>query len=88
MTHLSKKAIEDRAISGLRVNGEDVASVNRKYGSLTLRHVWPDNIDARVWDGVRKAYVRLARDLANLSSKRVDVYSKHGDQIDQISPDL
>jgi hypothetical protein len=88
MTHISKKIIEDRAISGLSLQGEDVATVGRKYASLTLRHVWSDNVDGRVWDGIRKAYTRLARDLANSLGRRIDVYSKRGDQIDQISPDL
>jgi hypothetical protein len=90
MSHPSKKVIQDRAISGLTIQGSDVASVTKLKGgaSITLRHVWPDSTDARVWDGVRRAYVRLARDLANAYGKPVDVYSKHGDQIDQISPDL
>ena len=82
-----KQRIEDRAIAGLPVNPHAVAAVSRNRRGITLRHVWPEGTDARIWDGVRRAYLRLAKDLANSSKRLIEVYSKHGPMIDVVSPD-
>jgi hypothetical protein len=82
-----KARIEDRAIAGLSVDPHAVAAVGRNRRVVTLRHVWSEDVDARVWDGVRRAYRRLAKDLANSTGRMIEVYSKHGFMLDSISPD-
>ena len=81
---MKKVAIEDRAISGLKLNGEDVAALSRNGKHLTLRHVWPESVDARVWDGVRRAFMSWAQEIADASGKSVEIYSKHGDLLEQV----
>ena len=82
-----KARIEDRAMAGLPVDPHAVASVARNRRVITLRYAWPDSIDARVWDGVRRAYRRLAKDLANSTGRTIEVYSKQGFMLDAVSPD-
>jgi hypothetical protein len=82
-----KQRIEDRAIAGLPVDPHAVASISRNRRVVTLRHTWPETADARVWDGVRRAYRRLAKDLANSTGRLIEIYSKQGYQIDAIDPD-
>jgi hypothetical protein len=82
-----KARIEDRAIAGLAVDPHAVASVSRNRRVITLRHAWSESADARVWDGVRRAYRRLAKDLANSTGRTTEVYSKQGYMLDAISPD-
>lgn len=82
-----KKKIEDRASAGLPVDPHEVASVSRSRRVVTLRHAWPEDGDARVWDGIRRAYHRLAKDLANSTGRRIEVYAKQGHMLDSVSPD-
>ncbi len=84
---MGKSKIEDCAVSGLPLDGHDVARVGRNGRVVTLRHVWPDNTDARVWDGVRRAAHRLAQETVNRTGRRIDLMSAHGDTLDQFSPE-
>jgi hypothetical protein len=83
-----KDRIEDRAIAGLPIDPHAVAAVSRDRRVITLRHAWPENVDGRVWDGVRRAYQRLAREIANSTGRGVEVYAKQGYMLDAISPEL
>ena len=85
---MTKREIENvgRAGGGARLDGADVATVNYKRGTVTLRHVWPDGTDARVWSAVSAAAWALAKQTAKALNKPVEIYSKHGDMLDQIDP--
>lgn len=80
----TKAQIIDRAISGLPVAGEAVARVARSGRVITLRHVWRDEDDARVIHGVRRAWMRLAREVSARTGHDVEVYSAHGDLVGQV----
>ena|SRR3982750_1129576 len=82
-----KGDIENRAISGLPLSGEAVASLSRDRGSMRLRHVWPDDTDARTWHGVRRAFLNWAQEVANTTRKPVEVYAKEGFMLEQVQPD-
>jgi hypothetical protein len=82
----TKWQIENAAAYGGRLNGSDVARVSRSGGSVTLRHVWPDNCDARVWDGVSRAARRLAEETAARTGKQVCLQLPNGSVIDYIDP--
>jgi hypothetical protein len=79
--------LENRAISGLPVSGQDVAVVSRDQRSIKLRHVWPDNIDARVWAGIKNAVMELAQEIANKTRRPVEVYAKEGWMMEQVQPE-
>ena len=81
---MTKKQIENRAESGLTVSGADVARVRRDGRVVTLRHVWRDTDDGRVLAGVRSAWMRLARETAARIGREVEVYSAHGDLLEQV----
>ena len=65
------------------LDGSDVAKVTRG-GSVVLRHAWPESTDARVYDGVKAAAVRLCRDLAIKRGKTVSLYAKDWTQLEEI----
>ena len=89
MSHPSKKVIQDRAISGLTVQGSDVAHQAQGEGYRSLRAQRVAGEHRCLCVGLRPSrHVRLARDLANAPRRTTVTHSKHGDQIDQISPDL
>lgn len=81
---MTKNTIEMATESGLGVSGLDVARVSRSGRCVTLRHVWPDGTDARVWAGVRRAAWRLAVSEATARGHAVEIYSAHGDMLDQV----
>jgi hypothetical protein len=82
-----KADIERAAESGLPVEFSDVARVSRTQRVVTLRHVWPEHGDDRIWSGVRCAFGRGAQKIADRTGKSVEVYSVHGDLISCIEPD-
>jgi hypothetical protein len=49
--------------------------------------VWPDNIDARVWAGIKGAFMELAQELANKTRRPVEVYAKEGWRMEQVQPE-
>jgi len=81
----TKSQITSAAISGLSIDGGAVARITRG-GSVVLRHSWPDNCDARVWDGVSRAAMHLAQERADKTGRAVDVYHQDGSMIDQVQP--
>ncbi len=83
-----KSQIENATRAGLPVDFEDVCRVSRDKRVATLRHVWPENCDARVWSGVHRAYALGAQALANRTGRAVEVYSAHGFQIAHYSPEM
>lgn len=84
---MRKAEIEMRAISGLPLDGIDVCTTHGKSGSIILRHIWHDNIDARIWAGIRSAFMSLACDLANFKQIPIDVYTRDGIMLEQVQPD-
>ena len=82
-----KGAIENAAISGLPLSGDAVASLSRDRRVMRLRHVWPDDTDARTWHGVRQAFLNWAQEVANETGKPVEVYAKEGFMLDQVQPE-
>lgn len=87
---MTKREIENVGIGGgiggdTRLDGSDVASLG-KNNTITLRHVWPDDTDARVWHAVKSAFMNMARGIAKATGKSVEVYSKHGFMIAQVEP--
>lgn len=83
---MTKARIIDRAINGLSLDGQDVCRVNRRQGYLTYRHVWPQNTDGRVWDGVRRAAWKLAQQMADEQGRAIEIYTSRGDLCDQVEP--
>lgn len=84
---MNKTDIRNAAISGIPLNGSDVATISRNRRTMTLRHVWSEDTDGRVIDGVSRAWRREARRVANTTGKPVEVYSKEGSMLDEIEPD-
>jgi len=81
-----KAQIENWAVSGMPLSGEDVAVVSRDKRTIKLRHAWPDDTDARIWSGVRQAFMALAGQVANKTGRPVEVYTKDGVMLEQVSP--
>lgn len=81
-----KQDIRDRAISGLMIDARDLVRVSRRSkGVLTLRHVWRDDEDGRVLNALRSTWRRAARVILSSGNvPSVEVYSAHGDMIDEI----
>jgi hypothetical protein len=73
-----KTEIEGRAISGQRLQGQDVARLSRDRKIMRLRHVWPEGTDGRVWAGVRRAFMAWAHEIADQTGKPVEIYAKEG----------
>lgn len=74
---MKKRWIEDSAISGVKLDLQDVASIDRclsrRVKTVKLRHSWPENAtDGRVWDGISAALKRGARELM-LADSRINV---------------
>lgn len=84
----NRTRIENRAISGLTLDAADLARVSRDRRVITLRRAWmsAEGMDARVWDGIRSAVYRLAREIADATSRSVEIYAAGGYMIEQISP--
>ncbi len=80
--------IENAAISGSRIDGRNVASVSRSRRSLTLRHRWAEHCDARVWDGVRRAFMTLAHEIADATGRSVEVYDPRGWVVEVVEPEV
>lgn len=81
---MNKRTIENCGISSLPLTGADVARKSRDSRTLTLRHVWPESTDARVWHAVSQAYREYARDVARQTGRTVEVYSADGHMLDSI----
>lgn len=81
---MRKHEIEREAIAGGRVRGRDVARVSRSRKYITLRHAWPENVDARAWARI----MREARELAE-SVGASEIYDPRGwliAEVDQTPP--
>lgn len=88
---MKKADIELAAMSGYgpygsQLDGLDVARVSRDKRCVTLRHSWPENIDARIWAGVRREAWGLAQRIANETGRSVEIYTHDGITLDQIEP--
>jgi hypothetical protein len=83
---VKKSEIESRGRSGSRIDGSDVATLSRDMRVMTLKHVWSDNADGRVLDTVRRAFMREAHRIADMTGKSVEVYSKHGSMLECVEP--
>ena len=66
---------------GSRLHFSDVARLSRDKKVITLRHVWPDNVDARVWHAVSGVVYARALEVAKETGRRVEIFSKEGFQI-------
>ena len=62
---------------GELLTGHDVARVTRS-GCVRLRHAWPQGTDARAWDAIRRAALRLAREVSAQRGRTVEVQDSHG----------
>lgn len=71
---------------GSRLDFADVARLSRDKRVITLRHVWPDDTDARVWHAISGVVTRRAVEIAEQTGKSVEIYAKEGFQIEQIEP--
>lgn len=80
---MTKAQLENAAVSGLKLSGTAVARVTRS-GTVVLRHVWPDDCDARVWDGIKSAAMRLAREVSRKQDTQVCVQHPDGTVIDYV----
>lgn len=88
---MSKTDIELAALSGYgpygsALAGSDVARVSRDKRCITMRHAWRDDIDARVWAGVRNAAWGLARQVADETGRGVEIYASGGWSLDVVEP--
>jgi hypothetical protein len=83
---MTKNEIANRAESGLAIYPPYVARRNVKRGVVTLRHSWPDDIDARVWDGVKRAAMALCQTTADKRGKSVDLYTHDGVLLEVVEP--
>ena len=89
---MTKRHIEIAAESGYGpfgslLSGADVARVSRDRRVVTLRHVWPDDTDARVWHGVEQAAYTLAREVVRRTGRPVSILTAEGWCVDQVTPD-
>jgi hypothetical protein len=81
-----KSDIENAGLSGMPVAFADVARVSRSKRVVTLRHVWAESCDGRIWSAVRLAVSRGAQDLADSTGRTVEVYSARGHMISAHEP--
>jgi hypothetical protein len=92
----TKREIEQAGRSGLALSASDVMRWSRKMimhegrrvraNTATLRHAWPDNVDAPLWDAIRRVFLRAARERADVTGCVVEVYSADGSMLEQIEP--
>jgi hypothetical protein len=75
---MNKREIEAQALSGLPLRAHDVVRVSRDRRSVTLRHVWPESTDGRVWDGVRRCAIAHADRIVQVTGRSVEVYASNG----------
>jgi hypothetical protein len=83
---VSRSAIENLAIAGLRLDPRAVARTSRSRRAITLRHTWTAGDDGRVLDAVRRTWRALARDLAALTGCAIEVYDPSGCMVDEVRP--
>lgn len=89
---MTKRDIQIAGESGYGPNGttiafRDVARLSRDRRVITLRHVWPDDTDARVWHAVSTVVYRRAREVAAETKRAVTIYAKEGWTIEVIHPE-
>lgn len=88
----SKRDVEIALLSGVAPMGgqlsfHDVATVSRDRRSITLRHAWPEDVDARVWNNLMHLVGREAQRLADETGRSVEVYASGGWTIQQYQPE-
>ena len=83
---MRKSDIENACISGIGVDGRDVARVARNRRVIHLRHSW-QYADGRVIDGVTRAWRRLSQLEANRSGKSIEVYTAGGNMLAHVTPE-
>ena len=88
----SKHDVEIALLSGVapmggRIDVSDVATVSRDRRAITLRHAWPENVDARVWHNLMSLVRAEARRVADQTGRPVEVYAKQGWVIDSVEPE-
>jgi hypothetical protein len=83
---MTKAEIMNRTESGLGVDGRDVATVSASGRYVELRHEWPENVDARVWSGVKSAAGRLCQEIADKTGRDVELYAVEGHVVDVYEP--
>jgi hypothetical protein len=83
---MTKREIMREAECGGRVRPRDVARVSRSRKYVTLRHVWPEDVDARVWARIERESLRLCQDIANYTGHAVELYAAEGHVLAQVQP--
>lgn len=80
MSRLRKGEIVGRALSGLRLNADDLVSIKltQRGAVMTLRHVWPEGTDGRVTVAVHHAINARGAILATAIGRPVEAYAKEG----------
>lgn len=77
------------AISGLPLDLADVATVNAERGVITLRHVWPEDVDGRVWSAILRCATREAERIAPAAKGgTVEIYAAEGHVVATVDADL
>lgn len=83
---ITKSTISTAAAHGGRLTIADVAAVNRRRGTITMRHSW-EGEDGRAVDAVMRLAREAARDMAAATGRRVEVHGRRGGWlIDVIEP--
>lgn len=88
MAGMRKSDIKSWAMgNGGPLEVRDVARVSRDSRTITLRHAWPDDVDARVWDVVRSAFMRGARTVlaSDARVRRVQVFTHDGNLLEEVN---
>lgn len=80
-----KRDIENATISGIGVDGPDVARLSRNGRVMTLRHSW-NGADGRVIDGVTRAWRAWAERQMQRTGQSVEVYTRGGHCLAQVEP--
>lgn len=84
---MTKRELENALIGGGRVTAADVARTNRKRDVLTLRYRWPENVDGRIWHGVRDLVIGEAQRLAASHRLQVEIMDPRGWVIEVVEPE-
>ena len=84
---MKKKDIESSALSGLPVLFDHVARVSRVCDLVTLKNVWKEGGDARIWAAVKRAALQGAQALANDRRRSIDLYNAEGNLIAEVEPE-
>lgn len=85
---MKKSEIENRGLSGLPLTAADVATTCRdpRYPVMTMRHVWREDCDARIWHAVRRAAVDGLITLADRTGRPAELYAAEGHVLEQRLP--